>query len=146
MMKKFMKKAGAVMFAAALAVSTICPQMKVSADNDTETVQTVTKLKEEYLPRELTAKKTTRSIARKEEPAEWNKTEFNVYKFGNAEDALAYIVSGGIKYYNQNYFKNPQKIKITAAESGTLFLALAGDKNLKGTIYDANQKDRKSVV
>ena len=146
MMKKFMRKAGAVIFAAALAVSTICPQMEVSADNDTEsndteTVQTVTKLKEQYLPKELTVKKTAKSLARKEEPAEWNKTEFNVYKFGNAEDALAYIVSGGIKYYNQNYFKNPQKIKITAAESGTLFLALAGDKNLKGTIYDANQKE-----
>lgn len=133
MMKKIMKKAGAVMLAAALSVAMLCPQTKVAASGDAETVK---KLQQQYLPNEMTAKKT----ARKEEPAEWNKKEFNIYKFGNADDAAAYIVSGGIKYYNQNYFKNPQKIKITATESGTLFFILAGDENLKGTIYDADQK------
>lgn len=138
MMRKFMKKAGVAMFVAALSVTMISPQIKVSAFSGTEEV---TKLKEQYLPKKITAKTTTKAIARKEEPAEWNRKEFNVYKFGNADDAAAYILSGGIKYYNQNYFKNPQKIKITATESGTLFLALAGDKNLKGTIYDANQKE-----
>ena len=50
-----------------------------------------------------------------------------------------------IKYYNRNYFKNPEKIKITPVESGSLFLVIAGDNEQAGAIYDADQKLIKKV-
>jgi len=55
------------------------------------------------------------------------------------------MMTGGIKYYNRNYFKNPEKIKITPVESGSLFLVIAGDNEQAGAIYDADQKLIKKV-
>ena len=57
------------------------------------------------------------------------------------------MMTGGIKYYNRNYFKNPEKIKITPVESGSLFLVIAGDNEQAGAIYDADQKlIKKSII
>ena len=121
---------------AAISATMLLPQAKVSASEDA-----AAKVQQAYFPKKVTMKK----AARKTEPAEWNKTDVKVYKFGNAEDALYYMMTGGIKYYNRNYFKNPEKIKITPVESGSLFLVIAGDNEQAGAIYDADQKLIKKV-
>ena len=135
-MKKTRGKLLSILMAATISATMLLPQAKVSASEDA-----AAKVKQAYFPKKVTMKK----AARKTEPAEWNKTDVKVYKFGNAEDALYYMMTGGIKYYNRNYFKNPEKIKITPVESGSLFLVIAGDNEQAGAIYDADQKLIKKV-
>ena len=136
-MKKTRGKLLSILMAATISATMLLPQAKVSASEDA-----AAKVHQAYFPKKVTMKK----AARKTEPAEWNKTDVKVYKFGNAEDALYYMMTGGIKYYNRNYFKNPEKIKITPVESGSLFLVIAGDNEQQaGAIYDADQKLIKKV-
>lgn len=136
-MKKTRGKLLSILMAATILATMLLPQAKVSASEDA-----AAKVQQAYFPKKVTMKK----AARKTEPAEWNKTDVKVYKFGNAEDALYYMMTGGIKYYNRNYFKNPEKIKITPVESGSLFLVIAGDNEQQaGAIYDADQKLIKKV-
>lgn len=135
-MKKTRGKLLSILMAATISATMLLPQAKVSASEDA-----AAKVQQAYFPKKVTMKK----VARKTEPAEWNKTDVKVYKFGNAEDALYYMMTGGIKYYNRNYFKNPEKIKITPVESGSLFLVIAGDNEQAGAIYDADQKLIKKV-
>lgn len=135
-MKKTRGKLLSILMAATISATMLLPQAKVSASEDA-----AAKVQQAYFPKKVTMKK----AARKTEPAEWNKTDVKVYKFGNAGDALYYMMTGGIKYYNRNYFKNPEKIKITPVESGSLFLVIAGDNEQAGAIYDADQKLIKKV-
>ena len=135
-MKKTRGKLLSILMAATISATMLLPQAKVSASEDA-----AAKVQQAYFPKKVTMKK----AARKTEPAEWNKTDVKVYKFGNAEDALYYMMTGGIKYYNRNYFKNPEKIKITPVESGSLFLVIAGDNEQAGAIYEADQKLIKKV-
>ena len=136
-MKKTSGKLLSILMAATISATMLLPQAKVSASEDA-----AAKVQQAYFPKKVTMKK----AARKTEPAEWNKTDVKGYKFGNAEDALYYMMTGGIKYYNRNYFKNPEKIKITPVESGSLFLVIAGDNEQQaGAIYDADQKLIKKV-
>ena len=135
-MKKTRGKLLSILMAATISATMLLPQSKVSASEDA-----AAKVQQAYFSKKVTMKK----AARKTEPAEWNKTDVKVYKFGNAEDALYYMMTGGIKYYNRNYFKNPEKIKITPVESGSLFLVIAGDNEQAGAIYDADQKLIKKV-
>ena len=135
-MKKTRGKLLSILMAATISATMLLPQAKVSASEDA-----AAKVQQAYFPKKVTIKKAARKI----EPAEWNKTDVKVYKFGNAEDALYYMMTGGIKYYNRNYFKNPEKIKITPVESGSLFLVIAGDNEQAGAIYDADQKLIKKV-
>lgn len=135
-MKKTRGKLLSILMAATISATMLLPQAKVSASEDA-----AAKVQQAYFPKKVTMKK----AARKTEPAEWNKTDVKVYKFGKAEDALYYMMTGGIKYYNRNYFKNPEKIKITPVESGSLFLVIAGDNEQAGAIYDADQKLIKKV-
>lgn len=136
-MKKTRGKLLSILMAATISATMLLPQAKVSASEDA-----AAKVQQAYFPKKVTMKK----AARKTETAEWNKTDVKVYKFGNAEDALYYMMTGGIKYYNRNYFKNPEKIKITPVESGSLFLVIAGDNEQQaGAIYDADQKLIKKV-
>lgn len=135
-MKKTRGKLLSILMAATISATMLLPQAKVSASEDA-----AAKVQQAYFQKKVTMKK----AARKTEPAEWNKTDVKVYKFGNAEDALYYMMTGGIKYYNRNYFKNPEKIKITPVESGSLFLVIAGDNEQAGAIYDADQKLIKKV-
>ena len=135
-MKKTRGKLLSILMAATISATMLLPQAKVSASEDA-----AAKVQQAYFPKKVTMK----IAARKIEPAEWNKTDVKVYKFGNAEDALYYMMTGGIKYYNRNYFKNPEKIKITPVESGSLFLVIAGDNEQAGAIYDADQKLIKKV-
>ena len=135
-MKKTRGKLLSILMAATISATMLLPQAKGSASEDA-----AAKVQQAYFPKKVTMKK----AARKTEPAEWNKKDVKVYKFGNAEDALYYMMTGGIKYYNRNYFKNPEKIKITPVESGSLFLVIAGDNEQAGAIYDADQKLIKKV-
>ena len=135
-MKKTRGKLLSILMAATISATMLLPQAKVSASEDA-----AAKVQQAYFPKKVTMKK----AAKKTEPAEWNKTDVKVYKFGDAEDALYYMLTGGIKYYNRNYFKNPEKIKITPVESGSLFLVIAGDNEQAGAIYDADQKLIKKV-
>lgn len=130
-MKKTRCKLLSIIMTAAVAVSMVSPQVKVSASDNT-----AANIQNQYFPKKITMKK----AAKKTEPEEWNKKEIKVYKFGNLEDALYYAISGGIKYYNQNYFKNPEKIKITPVESGALCMAVVGDSGQAGSLYDSNKK------
>jgi hypothetical protein len=135
-MKKTRGKLLSILMAATISATMLLPQAKVSASEDA-----AAKVQQSYFPQKVTMKK----AAKKTEPAEWNKTDVKVYKFGDAEDALYYMLTGGIKYYNRTYFKNPEKIKLTPVESGSLFLIIAGDNGQAGAIYDANQKLIKKV-
>lgn len=134
-MRKISSKLFAMIMTAAVSVSMIIPQVNVSASQHGLTAQ---KIKEQSLP-DLKQSDIKQS-AKKTEPEEWNQTSINVYKFGKSEDVVYYLLTSGSKYYNTTYFKNPQKIKLTAVESGTLYVALSSDKEQAGTIYDANQK------
>lgn len=135
-MKKIRCKLLSILMAATISATLLLPQAKVSASEDA-----AAKVQQAYFPQKVTMKK----AAKKTEPAEWNRTDVKVYKFGNAEDALYYMLTGGIKYYNSTYFKNPEKIKITPVESGSLFLVIAGDTGQAGAIYDSNKKLIKKV-
>lgn len=134
-MRKISSKLFAMIMTAAVSAAVMIPQVNVSASQHGLTAQ---QIKEQSLP-DLKQSDIKQS-AKKTEPEEWNKTSINVYKFGKSEDVVYYLLTGGSKYYNTTYFKNPQKIKLTAVESGTLYVALSSDKEAAGTIYDANQK------
>ena len=115
--------------------------VKIAKNDKVKTVKLPKKKGTYYVKvTKLTSKTTMKKAARKTEPAEWNQKEIKAYKFGNLEDALYYALSGGIKYYDQNYFKNPEMIKITAVESGALGLAVVGDSKQEGVLYDSNKK------
>lgn len=133
-MRKLATKVFSIMMAAVVSVSMIGPQVKVSAADKKEVAAKLQR--KQYFPE----KSQLKNAARKTQPEEWNKAEFKVYKFGNLEDAAYYLLTGGTKYYNKNFFKNTQKIKITAVESGALFVGITGDTGQAGSIYDANQK------
>lgn len=85
-----------ILMAAVISAAMLCPQAKVSAAEGL-----ASKAATSYFPSKIVMKKT----ARKTEPAEWNQKEIKAYKFGTLEDALYYALTGGIKYYDQNYFK-----------------------------------------
>lgn len=133
-MRKLGTKVFSMIMAAVVSVSMICPQVNVSAAYKKETA--VKLQRKQYFPEQSQLKK----ASRKTQPEEWNKTEFKVYKFGTLEDAAYYMLTGGTKYYNKNFFKNTQKIKITAVESGALFVGITGDTGQAGSIYDADNK------
>ena len=130
-MKKIGCKLFSVIMAVAMSGSMILPERVVSASQQPKAT-----LQKQYFPNQAQSKK----VMRKTEPAEWNKKEIKVYKFEDAGDAVMYILSGGNKYYNATYFKNPEKIKLTPVESGILFLSIQGDNEQAGAIYDSNKK------
>ena len=122
-MKKMKSRLFRILMAAVISAAMLCPQVKVSAADGL-----VSKAATSYFPSKTVMKKT----ARKTEPEEWNQKEIKAYKFGTLEDALYYALTGGIKYYDQNYFKNPDLIKLTPVESGALGLAVVGDNKQEG--------------
>lgn len=134
-MRKTRSKLFALIMTAAVSVSMIVPQVNVKAAQHGITKQ---EIKKQSIP--VLKQSEIKQNAKKTEPEEWNKTSINVYKFGKSEDVIYYLLSGGSKYYNTTYFRNPQKIKLTAVESGTLFVALSSDNDQAGTIYDGNKK------
>ena len=125
-MKKMKSRSFRILMAAVILAAILCPQVKVSAADGL-----VSKAVTSYFPSKTVMKKT----ARKTEPEEWNQKEIKAYKFGTLEDALYYALTGGIKYYDQNYFKNPDLIKLTPVESGALGLAVVGDNKQKAILY-----------
>ena len=130
-MKKMKSRSFRILMAAVISAAMLCPQVKVSAADGL-----VSKAATSYFPSKTVMKKT----ARKTEPEEWNQKEIKAYKFGTLEDALYYALTGGIKYYDQNYFKNPDLIKLTPVESGALGLAVVGDNKQEAILYDSNKK------
>ena len=130
-MKKMKSRLFRILMAAVISAAMLCPQVKVSAADGL-----VSKAATSYFPSKTVMKKT----ARKTEPEEWNQKEIKAYKFGTLEDALYYALTGGIKYYDQNYFKNPDLIKLTPVESGALGLAVVGDNKQEAILYDSNKK------
>lgn len=130
-MKKMKSRSFRILMAAVISAAILCPQVKVSAADGL-----VSKAATSYFPSKTVMKKT----ARKTEPEEWNQKEIKAYKFGTLEDALYYALTGGIKYYDQNYFKNPDLIKLTPVESGALGLAVVGDNKQEAILYDSNKK------
>lgn len=136
MVKKIMKRSEAFILAAALTMSMIVPQANVSAAD-----QKMAKLQKQYFLQKSGVKNTTREAT----PEEWNKTEIKAYRFNGVTDALMYMMSGGIKYYNESYFKNPKKIKITIEDSGTLVLSALADDEKPGVLYDSDQKVIKKI-
>ena len=133
-MRKLATKVFSIMMAAVVSVSMICPQVKASAADKKEVAAKLQK--KLHFPEQSQLKKSSR----KTQPEEWNKTEFKVYKFDNVEDAAYYLLTGGTKYYSKSFFKNTQKIKITAVESGALVLGITADTGYAGAVYDANGK------
>ena len=130
-MKKMKSRSFRILMAAVISAAMLCPQVKISAADGL-----VSKAATSYFPSKTVMKKT----ARKTEPEEWNQKEIKAYKFGTLEDALYYALTGGIKYYDQNYFKNPDLIKLTPVESGALGLAVVGDNKQEAILYDSNKK------
>ena len=130
-MKKMKSRSFRILMAAVISAAMLCPQVKISAADGL-----VSKAVTSYFPSKTVMKKT----ARKTEPEEWNQKEIKAYKFGTLEDALYYALTGGIKYYDQNYFKNPDLIKLTPVESGALGLAVVGDNKQEAILYDSNKK------
>ena len=133
-MRKLGTKVFSIIMAAVVSISMICPQVKAATIDKKEMAAKLQR--KQYFPEQSKLKK----AARKTQPEEWNKTEIKAYKFSNTEDAAYYLLTGGTKYYNKNYFKNPQKIKLTTVESGALFVAIAGDTGQAGSIYDSKHK------
>ncbi len=92
------------------------------------------------------AKEKKESRARKTEPEEWNQPEIKAYRFDSLMDTLKYMLTGGIKYYNENFFQSSRKVKVTIVEDGTLFLTAAEENEGKIALYDADMKFLRNIT
>ena len=125
-----MKKILKVCLAIICCVILLFPVTYVSAVEDFIAPQDVFKI----------AQKKIEKKGKKTEPEEWNRPEIKSYRFDSAIDALKYMLTGGMKYYNENFFKENNKIKVTVVESGTLFLSVSYENQGRTALYNKDMK------
>lgn len=131
-MKRKWKKivvAAAVMF---LGIRMFCiPKEAAASEKIMNPLEAGAYVSEKYAPKK---------VGRKMEPEEWNRPEIKAYKFDTTIDAMTYMMTGGMKYYNSNFYKKSRMIKITAVESGALFLSVNAECDGYVAVYDGNME------
>ena len=119
MIRRVIKKAGAVLLAAGLSIGMFSPSVSAA----------------------VRINKTAQMKAAKNvEPEEWNKAELTAYQFDTEDDFLKYMASGGLHLYNKNYKAKDHWVKIKVADPGLFAIDVMGDSKVKIPLYDATKK------
>ena len=121
MVRRVIKKMGAVLIVAGLSIGMCSPSVSANVKSNINTNKIT---------------KTVRYV----EPEEWNKEELTAYQFDSEGDMLKYLVSGGMHLYNKNYKGKDRWIKIKVADPGLFIVGIESNDNTKVTLYDAAKK------
>lgn len=79
--------------------------------------------------------------ARYIEPEEWNPTEITAYQFGSFNSYENYLMSGGMKYYNQRFASKDRMVRIQVEDPG--YFVFLGENMADSsviTLYDQTKK------
>ena len=119
MIRRVIKKAGAVLLAAGLSIGMFSPSVSAAVKIN---------------------KTAQMKAAKNVEPEEWNKAELTAYQFDTKDDFLKYMASGGLHLYNKNYKAKDHWVKIKVADPGLFAIDVMGDSKVKIPLYDATKK------
>ena len=119
MIRRVIKKAGAVLLAAWLSIGMFSPSVSAAVKIN---------------------KTAQMKAAKNVEPEEWNKAELTAYQFDTEDDFLKYMASGGLHLYNKNYKAKDHWVKIKVADPGLFAIDVMGDSKVKIPLYDATKK------
>ena len=119
MIRRVIKKAGAVLLAAGLSIGMFSPSVSAAVKIN---------------------KTAQMKAAKNVEPEEWNKAELTAYQFDTEDDFLKYMASGGLHLYNKNYKAKDHWVKIKVADPGLFAIDVMGDSKVKIPLYDAKKK------
>ena len=119
MIRRVVKKAGAVLLAAGLSIGMFSPSVSAAVKIN---------------------KTAQMKAAKNVEPEEWNKAELTAYQFDTEDDFLKYMASGGLHLYNKNYKAKDHWVKIKVADPGLFAIDVMGDSKVKIPLYDATKK------
>lgn len=119
MIRRVIKKAGAVLLAAGLSIGMFSPSVSAAVKIN---------------------KTAQMKAAKNVEPEEWNKAELTAYQFDTEDDFLKYMASGGLHLYNKNYKAKDHWVKIKVADPGLFAIDVMGDSKVKIPLYDATKK------
>ena len=119
MVRRVMKKLGAILLVAGLTIGVCSPSVSAAV--------------------KINQKSVTRS-ARYVQPEEWNKEELTAYRFDSEEDLAKYLLTGGLHLYNKDYKEKDHWVKIKVLDSGLLYVLTVSESDEKITLYDATKK------
>lgn len=119
MIRRVIKKAGAVLLAAGLSIGMFSPSVSAAVKIN---------------------KTAQMKAAKNVEPEEWNREELTAYQFDTEDDLLKYMASGGLHLYNKNYKAKDHWVKIKVADPGLFAIDVMGDDKTKIPLYDATKK------
>ena len=119
MIRRVIKKAGAVLLAAGLSIGMFSPSVSAAVKIN---------------------KAAQMKAAKNVEPEEWNKEELTAYQFDTEDDFLKYMASGGLHLYNKNYKAKDHWVKIKVADPGLFAIAAIAENESKIPLYDATKK------
>lgn len=119
MIKRGIKKVGAILLATGLTIGMCSPSVSATAK--------IHKVAQE---------KATKNI----QPEEWNREEIIAYQFDTDEDMAKYLVTGGLHYYNKNYKAKDHWVKIKVPDSGILVTSAISESKTKILLYDVTKK------
>ena len=119
MIRRVIKKAGAVLLAAGLSIGMFSPSVSAAVKIN---------------------KTAQMKAAKNVEPEEWNKAELTAYQFDTEDDFLKYMASGGLHLYNKNYKAKDHWVKIKVADPGLFAIDVMGESKVKIPLYDATKK------
>ena len=119
MIRRVIKKAGAVLLAAGLSIGMFSPSVSAAVKIN---------------------KTAQMKAAKNVEPEEWNKAELTAYQFDTEDDFLKYMASGGLHLYNKNYKAKDHWVKIKVADPGLFAIAAIAENESKIPLYDATKK------
>ena len=119
MIRRVIKKAGAVLLAAGLSIGMFSPSVSAAVKIN---------------------KTAQMKAAKNVEPEEWNKAELTAYQFDTGDDFLKYMFTGGLHLYNKNYKAKDHWVKIKVADPGLFAIDVMGDSKVKIPLYDATKK------
>lgn len=116
MVRNMIKKTAAVLLAAGLSISMICPQVSAATKLNKQSVQKAAK----YI-----------------QPEEWNRQEIKAYQFDTTDDFSDYQLTGGTHLYDNKYKGKDRWVKVTVADHGIFIIsAESGDESIKVPLYD----------
>ena len=119
MIRRVIKKAGAVLLAAGLSIGMFSPSVSAAVKIN---------------------KTAQMKAAKNVEPEEWNKEELTAYQFDTGDDFLKYMFTGGLHLYNKNYKAKDHWVKIKVADPGLFAIAAIAENESKIPLYDATKK------
>lgn len=119
MVRRVMKKLGAILLVAGLTIGFCSPSVSAAVKVN---------------------QKSAASAARYVQPEEWNKEELVAYRFDSEEDLAKYLLTGGLHLYNKDYKEKDHWVKVKVLDSGLLYILAVSESDEKITLYDATKK------